>query len=1196
MVKHFTVSLLFTTLFLCLSLTSFAQKDFPKPNPNAVKIAVDYVLKQQKSWNLTTQDVSEHFVQDHYSTHHNGVTHVYLIQQHQGIELYNGIINVNVMPSGEVLYAGNRFMHNLSAAVNAVEPKLNAEEAIVAACKDLNIALKSSLRVKEKRNNNEFVFDKGENVLNDINVKLRFQHINETQVRLVWDLNLDQPDGQNHWSLRIDALNGKILDKITWTVKCAFHPNAFHSTEECSDTPLSKTKDSESIKSTSEKTQILKPFSVGEGSYRVFALPTESPSFGSRTLVSSPADAKASPFGWHDTDGVAGADSKITKGNNTWAYLDVNGDNVSDTGEPNGGDTYTFDNSFMPEGEPDTNKLAAQTQLFYLNNMMHDITFNYGFDEAAGNFQLKNYTGAPGANDYVKAEAQDGAKAATPSTNNANFSPAPDGTIGRMQMFVWTRLGEKLLTVTAPASIAGEIETSTASFGPTITSNPISGAVTVVNDGTATPALGCKPLANTNLTGKIALIDRGSCFFTEKAYNAQLKGAIACIVCNFEDNLINMGGSTNASSVTIPTIMIKKSACDKIRALTESGLKVSIGRPANATGPNQLDGDFDNGIMAHEYTHGISSRLTGGRLNAACLSTGEQTSGEGWSDFLALALTTKLGDRANTSRGVATYVSRQPNDGLGIRRYPYTTDIKVNPLTYDELIYKPEVHDVGEVWTAVLWDMYWAMVDKYGWDANIMNATSGNGRALKLAIDGMKFQPCNPGFLDSRDAILAADKANNGGDNQCLIWEIFSRRGMGFNALQGKSSSYADGTEGFEKLPQCVKELKMTKKATDLIKPGQPITYTLTVTNHKGFSATNIVVTDDIPQSATYFANSANYPVSVANGVLTWNIAELKTDSSISLTYKVNTDPTKKSIAQFSDDMESGEGKWEVNQLKPSDNFWEILDLQSRSGKKSFSIGYPSGGFTDQTLTTKDAVTITGTKPVLRFYHKYVTEPGFDGGIVQVTTDNGNIWQDVTDKFFRTPYRGKIDYSIFVVPNQKAFWGKQDTFLGSYLDMSSYIGKSVKYRFRFATDSTESNFLGWYVDDVAVMDMFNYTSKARAISAQKDTVLAEAAGRGTIVDIGSSTAIKDIKAQLNVKVFPNPTNDILNINILDAESSETDIQIVSADGRLMWQNKINLLGSKEAIIPINTGTYPAGIYFVKIQTDKKVAVEKIVKQ
>jgi extracellular elastinolytic metalloproteinase len=1200
MVKHFTVFALFTCLSICLSFSSFAQKNII-PHPNAVKIATDFIVKQQKDWNLTEQDVKEYFVQDHYFTQHNGVTHVYLIQQHKGIELYNGIINVNVMPSGEILYAGNRFMNNLAGAVNATSPKLNPEEAIRVACKDLKIDIKSLLRVKEKRSDNEFVFDKGDNVLNDINVKLRYQPINDNEVRLAWDLNLDQPDGQNHWSLRVDALNGKILDKISWTSHCSFHPNAFHRTEECTDTPLSNlTNLGQNAETQNSKleTQNAPPLGVGEGTYRVFALPTESPSFGPRTLVVSPADAKASPFGWHDTDGVAGGEYKITRGNNVWAYLDVNGDNMSDTGEPNGGDTYTFDFPFLPDGEPDTNKLAAQTNLFYLNNMMHDIFYNYGFDEAAGNFQFKNYTGAPGANDFIRAEAQDASKTATPSTNNANFSPTPDGTSARMQMFVWTRQGEKSLKITAPSNVTGEYETGAATFGPKISTTAITGAVAVVNDGTSTSTLGCKALTNTNLIGKIALIDRGTCLFTDKVFNAQQKGAIACIICNFEEKTIGMGGSTT-NTITIPTVMLKKSDCDKLRTLTESGLRASIGLPANTTGPTLIDGDFDNGIIAHEYGHGISSRLTGGRLTASCLTVGEQTAGEGWSDFLSLITTVKPNDRATTARGSITYVFRQPPEGRGDRRFPYSVDMKINPHTYDEIIYNPEVHAVGEVWTSVLWDLYWAMVDKYGWDANIMNANSGNGRTIKLVVDGMKLQPCNPGFLDARDAILAADRVNNGGANQCLIWDVFARRGMGFNAKQGKSSSYADGTEGFETMPQCVKQLKMTKKATELIRAGEAITYTLTVTNHKGITATNIVVTDEIPASATFAANSANRTVTVTNGVLTWNIAELKNDSSIVLTYRVNTDPTKKSIAQFSDDMESGEGKWVVDQIlgKENDNFWEILDLQARSGKKSFSIGYPSGKVSDNTLTTKNALTITGAKPVLRFYHKYTSEPGFDSGILQVTTDNGSNWQDVSDKFFRAPYRGKVDYSIFVDPNQKGFWGVQDTFVGSYIDMSSYIGKSVKYRFRFATDSTESNFLGWYVDDVAVMDMFNYTSRARAISAQRDTVFAEAAGRGTIVDfLSSPLATKDIKEQLNVKVFPNPTNDILNINIIDGESGETDMQIISADGRLMWRNKTNLLGSKEAIIPVNTGAYPSGIYFVKIQTDKKVAVEKIVKQ
>src|SRR5690348_11606063 len=57
------------------------------------------------------------------------------------------------------------------------------------------------------------------------------------------------------------------------------------------------------------------------------------------------------------------------------------------------------------------------------------------------------------------------------------------------------------------------------------------------------------------------------------------------------------------------------------------------------------DGDYENGIVIHEFTHGISNRLTGGRLNVGCLPDGEPGGmGEGWSDVLATILRLKSSD------------------------------------------------------------------------------------------------------------------------------------------------------------------------------------------------------------------------------------------------------------------------------------------------------------------------------------------------------------------------------------------------------------------------------------------------------------------------------------------------------------------------------------------------------------------------
>ena len=64
-----------------------------------------------------------------------------------------------------------------------------------------------------------------------------------------------------------------------------------------------------------------------DASYQVFKYPIESPNHGNRTIEEDPADAIASPFGWHDVNGAAGAEYTITRGNNVWAQDDINGNN-----------------------------------------------------------------------------------------------------------------------------------------------------------------------------------------------------------------------------------------------------------------------------------------------------------------------------------------------------------------------------------------------------------------------------------------------------------------------------------------------------------------------------------------------------------------------------------------------------------------------------------------------------------------------------------------------------------------------------------------------------------------------------------------------------------------------------------------------------------------------------------------------------
>ena len=156
----------------------------------------------------------------------------------------------------------------------------------------------------------------------------------------------------------------------------------------------------------------------------------------------------------------------------------------------------------------------------------------------------------------------------------------------------------------------------------------------------------------------------------------------------------------------------------------------------------RLDGDLDNGIISHEYAHGISNRLTGGSANGECLQTTEAGGmGEGWSDWYSLVFTAKPTDVAADLNPSGTYVLGQPSNGSGIRRFPYTTNQAVDPLTYDDIdagqadVPCPngcsEVHNVGEIWTSTLWDLYWNLVNRDGFNANLYTGTGGNNLALK---------------------------------------------------------------------------------------------------------------------------------------------------------------------------------------------------------------------------------------------------------------------------------------------------------------------------------------------------------------------------------------------------------------------------------------------------------------------------------
>jgi PKD repeat protein len=730
--------------------------------------------------NLKSADVQNLNVDASHVSNVSQVSHYYLNQTVNGIRIENSTLNAAFDEAGSIVNLTGKPIENIAGKAGGSEPAITLQSAIEGMASKLGI--QGNIFVEPSSGNKYNFSIDAVSYLHESTAELVYWNTPEGELKLAWNFNIDLPD-ETHWfDFIIDAQTGEELKRIDWQVSCT-HFGAHSHKGDC-------VKRDESLEFSS-----IKRTTLDGSTYNVFPFPVESPNHGSRDLLTEPALPLASPFGWHDINGAPGAEYTITRGNNVYAYEDA-----SDTDSPgisaDGGIEMNFDFPLNLANDPETYQLASITNLFYANNVVHDILYANGFDEAAGNFQENNYGNGGLNGDEVRAEAQDGE-----GLNNANMATPDDGSSPRMQMFLWnTGVASGSFTVNTPPEIAGSYNSSAAAlYGPPFPENGLTGALALAEDADNPVNNACSEIINPDeLEGNIAILYRGGCSFVEKVVFAQEAGATAVIIINniIGDDPITPGGVSD--EVAIPSLMISFEVGQILLGQMEGGEEVTV-TLEDSDGSTLKDGSFDNGIIVHEYIHGLSNRLTGGANNSSCLF-GEEQMGEGWSDYYALMFTMDLNVDDPVYRPMGTFASGEPTDGNGIRPVPYDTSFAVNAFTYASVPNQGLTvpHGVGFVWCTMLWDMTWDLIDEYGYDPDLINGTAGNNIALKLVTEGMKLQPCNPGFVDGRDAILLADELLYDGANQCLIWEAFAKRGLGFSADQGSPASRIDGTAAFD--------------------------------------------------------------------------------------------------------------------------------------------------------------------------------------------------------------------------------------------------------------------------------------------------------------------------------------------------------------------------------------------------------------
>lgn len=1021
------------------------------------------LLSSKFAGRFTASDLSGWMHHRSIDNRDSGYTYHYYQQTESGVPIHNAMMTIITSPEGEVIHVADRFISGKSRLARKSSASLTPGQALNAAARHLGVS-PGSVTVLDAGTPPlmKGIIEADELSLEPVPFQLVYQNIDDQQLALCWELVIRMKDHQNWWQIRVDAASGAVLDKNNWIVNCgASHASTGEHSASCLTEVAGRNPMLRAAASPAESA----PAPLMANSYNVFPEPLESPYDGARSIISLPwnNNLTASPFGWHDTNASPGAEYTITRGNNVWAQEDRNGNDGTGF-SPDGGAALDFDFPLDLTQQPVTYQEAAITNLFYWNNLCHDIFYNYGFDEQSGNFQANNY-GNPGlGGDEVLADAQDGS-----GTNNANFGTPPDGQRPRMQMFEWT-------FAAAPSFTANGVSYNgiTASFGPT--AGVFSGELVLANDGSAEPTLACNALVNPpDYNGKIVLIDRGTCTFVSKVLNAQAEGAIAVVVAqNTGEAPFSMGGSDPA--ITIPSVMVSQADGQALKDAMNNGVvNVNIDLPSSVN----RDSDLDNGVIVHEYGHGVSTRLTAGAGNVSCLFNNEQM-GEGWSDYLALILTMKPGDAAADARGIGNYSLGDGPNGVGIRPFPYSFDLAVNPVTYNDIGGLSIPHGVGSVWCSMLWDMTWLLIDQHGWDPDVYNGTGGNNIALQLVIEGMKLQPCEPGFVDGRDAILLADQILYGGQHQCLIWEAFARRGLGANASQGSTGSTTDGVEDYNLPGSC--DILISKTSAGQMEAGSTMTVTLEVTNNTGGQVTNVTVSDLIPSEVSYVSGSASCSVTANGNDLTFDLGSLNSGETVVCTYEVEAPANPFSVFQINDDMEGGASDFSV-QTDAGSFEWSLNGTRFNSPSTSWFAPDPAT-ISDQFLILDDISNITSST-FLSFWHFFNTETNWDGCVIEVSTDGGNNWFDLAPSIVQNGYNSTINTNPdSPISGRQAWSGNSGDWIQSVVDLSAYEGLTISLRWRMASDAFVSG-EGWYVDDVFIGDeLVDFTNTACVDSDQ----------------------------------------------------------------------------------------------------------------
>ncbi|MEP7212046.1 MAG: M36 family metallopeptidase [Acidobacteriota bacterium] len=537
------------------------------------------------------------------------------------------------------------------------------------------------------------------------------------------------------------------------------------------------------------------------------------------------------------------------------------------------------------------------------------------------------------------------------------------------------------------------------------------------------------------------------------------------------------------------------------------------------TGPTpDYDGTADAEVIIHEVTHGTSNRLHG---NSSGLNTNMSGGmGEGWGDFYGYTMLAEPTDPINgvyTTGGYATYLISAGFTGnyyYGIRRFPRApiTFLGTNGKPHNPFTFKyinagcaaltdgtqsafprgpigvaqcDQVHNLGEIWSSMLWEVRNRMVARLGFAA-------GTTKVLQVVTDGMKLAPIGPTFIQERNAIIAAAQSLSSADAQD-VREGFRVRGMGYSA-NIISASPANVVEAFD-FPNAAigSPINVTDGAPGgdndgFPEPGETVQLSIPVTNNTGGPVTNIVVTATGGGVANYgtLADGQTATMSIPYAISAGAACGSTVDVTLTLTSNIGPQtPVVKSFVLGSPNgtVQNFDGVvapalpagWTTTQDNGTGITWTTTTTGPSSAPNSAFANDPAA--VNLSSLVSPSVAISSTTAQVKFKNKYITENTFDGAVLEISIAGG-AWQDILaagGTFVSGGYNGTLSTSFSNPLGGRAAW--TGTSAGGYINSVANLpaaanGQNVQLRWRMASDVSVAS-TGINVDDVEIISGYN---------------------------------------------------------------------------------------------------------------------------